>query len=311
MALLMMLAIPAMAQEFSGTVEVDCYGDPETVTIANTGTVPFVVDSLTSLDDPRENEPFDVGVEVEVGASVTFETGSAADPALTTDFIFDNEDPGEGVQVIINTEGQGSTVAVSCEEGSGSFGAPGETPTPGKTPDNQQDGDTVTKTFELTLNGDVPEGQAFAVRYGQQQEGDVRVIVFCGDPAALADLPGYEALDECVGDGSVYGESVELERGTTIFSTFERVSGDEEEFFFESNTGEVLDADMTNTAWYTFGGGAGDEQETPDDQQGEVPGEMPDTGMGGLAGGATIPVGNVAAGLAMLAGAGYAVLRRR
>lgn len=44
---------------------------------------------------------------------------------------------------------------------------------------------------------------------------------------------------------------------------------------------------------------------------GEMPEELPDTGAGGLATGASIPVGNAAAGLTMLVGAGYAVLRRR
>jgi hypothetical protein len=106
---------------------------------------------------------------------------------------------------------------------------------------------------------------------------------------------------------------------------------------------EIINADITNTAWYTFGKGtgAGDDQQVPDnqqddedkdtdtsagddtqtpdnqqedvqdDQQGEMPEELPDTGMGGLAPGATIPVGNAAAGLAMLGGACYAAVRRR
>jgi hypothetical protein len=42
-----------------------------------------------------------------------------------------------------------------------------------------------------------------------------------------------------------------------------------------------------------------------------MPGEMPDTGMGGLAPVASIPVGNAFAGSAMLLGAGYVVIRRR
>ncbi len=51
--------------------------------------------------------------------------------------------------------------------------------------------------------------------------------------------------------------------------------------------------------------------EQQDDQQGEMPEEMPETGAGGLVPPATIPVGNAAAGLVMLVGASYAVLRRR
>ncbi len=44
---------------------------------------------------------------------------------------------------------------------------------------------------------------------------------------------------------------------------------------------------------------------------GESPEEMPKTGAGGLASGATIPVANAAAGLLMLVGVGTVVLRRR
>ncbi len=51
--------------------------------------------------------------------------------------------------------------------------------------------------------------------------------------------------------------------------------------------------------------------DTEDDVQDDEQTEMPQTGAGGLAGGASMPVGNAATGLAMLVGAGYAVLRRR
>ena len=42
-----------------------------------------------------------------------------------------------------------------------------------------------------------------------------------------------------------------------------------------------------------------------------LPGELPDTGAGGLAAGASLLIGNAAVGLVMLLGAGYAVIRRR
>ncbi len=48
-----------------------------------------------------------------------------------------------------------------------------------------------------------------------------------------------------------------------------------------------------------------------DDQQAKTPEELPVTGAGGLARGAAVPVGNAATGLSLLAGGGYAVLRRR
>lgn len=88
-------------------------------------------------------------------------------------------------------------------------------------------------------------------------------------------------------------------------SCFGSPYGHGKEKFVTTNAGEFFAANMTNTAWYDFGTGAGDD--TQDDQQGE----MPDTGAGSLAPGATIPAGNAAAGLTMLVGAGYPVLRRR
>ncbi len=53
------------------------------------------------------------------------------------------------------------------------------------------------------------------------------------------------------------------------------------------------------------------DRDEQDDQQDEMPEELPDTGAGGLAGGPTIPVGTATAGLAMLLGMGYTVLRQR
>ena len=204
----------------------------------------------------------------------------------------------------------------------------------GKTPDNQQGGgQTVTKTFRLTINGTVPEGEEFVVRFGTSD-----------DEGSTVDFPlcGAGAQDECTGDGAVYSDSIEVRAGTDIDFEFERAATGE---VFHEGT-ETITADMTNTAWYTFGKGtgAGDEQEVPDnqqdgedkdtdtdtgagevpenqqddtqedvqdDQQGEMPEELPETGAGGLASGTTIPVGNAAAGLTLLIGAGFAALRFR
>lgn len=46
------------------------------------------------------------------------------------------------------------------------------------------------------------------------------------------------------------------------------------------------------------------------DQQGEMPGEMPDTGAGSRGSGTTFPAGNAVAGLLMLLGPGYILLSR-
>ncbi len=218
----------------------------------------------------------------------------------------------------------------------------------GKTPDNQQGGggDTVTKTFELTVNGDVPADAAFVVGYleeGEDPDTGGHFVILCGDIGQIPeeDLEGIPAEDiisdePCGGNGAVHSFEREFAQGTGIAYFFARASVTDEEVFevfhtsiqgtIEDDPGpedfETLDTDMTNTAWYTFGKGtgAGDEQETPDnqqddaqddvqdDQQGEMPDELPDTGAGGLAGG--LPLGP-AAGASLLAASGYVMLRRR
>jgi len=218
----------------------------------------------------------------------------------------------------------------------------------GKTPDNQQGsgGATVTKTFELTLNGDVPSDRAFAVFYGtrDQFEGSVEseveepifdYILFCGQPEDAEFADTVVSDDDCVGEGNTYSAEAELPQGTELY--FSYVTAVETDLqntadffhgnissFFEtgevSGEAEVLDTDMTNTAWYTFGKGtgAGDDQQDDaqddgtgagDDQQGEMPEELPETGAGGLAG--TLPLGSAYAALALLAASGYGVIRRR
>ena len=177
----------------------------------------------------------------------------------------------------------------------------------------QHDGeeDTVTKTFELTLNGDVPQGHGFSVNFHLDDDPSGEGgIAFCGSTGSPAE-PGIEP---CEGDGTVYSAKVELDRGTTIAFTYLSLpGGDEPDRPFNVGT-ETLDADMTTSTEYTFfGDGERDDKQggARDGTRGKTPAEMPDSGSGGLAAGATIPVGNAAAGLTMLVGAGYAVLRRR
>ena len=209
----------------------------------------------------------------------------------------------------------------------------------GKTPDNQQGGGgaTVTKTFELTINGMVPADQAFSVGYGQRGE-EGTLLVFCGDPQSeLA-----ESQPPC--KAGVYTRSVEVTAGTTIGFSFIRTDPGTDEVFHSGT--ETISADMTNTAWYAFDKdtaasdvhdetqdadkdsstgtdddqqsdvdkdiGAGDDQpdDTQDDLQDKVPDRLPETGAGGLAPNATISISNAIAALALLVGAGYTVVRR-
>ncbi len=333
LALLALLAIPALAQDESSlTISVSCETDPETVTITNNLEGTLNVVSISSLDDPRENEPFlifemeELTQEVAVGGSVTFESGDAADEnVLTEQFIFDNEAQDEGVVVSIGPEGitgqEGDlTFEVFCEEGSKTFDFTGTvTPPdnkPGKTPDNQQGGgDMVTKTFTLTLKGDVPEDAIFPVFYATRDQiaadpEDPTIFLFCGQPPTEF---GLEPKADC--EAGVYTHTVQFEAGTEIALAFARASETDPEsfeFFHQSFDGEqpsaddpgdfeTLNTDFTNSAWFTFTAG--------DDQQGKMP-AMPNTGAGGIAG-STLPIGQLAGALSLAVGYGYFLMRRR
>ncbi len=156
-------------------------------------------------------------------------------------------------------------------------------------PDNQQTGGgkaTVTKTFELTINGDVPADAAFVVGFveeGQDPDIDGRFVVLCGDISQLPEeelegIPDEDIISDevCAGDGAVHSFEREFAQGTNLAFFFARASVTDEdvfEIFFTSLQNpdlsappgpgdfETLDTDMTNTAWYTFGTGAGDDQQ--------------------------------------------------
>ena len=168
-------------------------------------------------------------------------------------------------------------------------------------PDNQQGGGggaEITKTFELTLNGTPSADQGFvAVSIAVDPENDsvlfFSVVEFCGEvPDVSAELDQLEAEleadgidvtveyiqndDPCTGDGTVYAESVMYPAGVQAFFSFIRLNEDQVgETVFKGE--ETLDSDMTNTAFYDFGStgadddqkdtGAGDDQQTPDNQQ--------------------------------------------
>ncbi len=74
-------------------MSVSCTTNPEQVSIANNlEELPISIVEISSIDDPRENEPFFIGEEIGPGETITFESGDAADDnLLTNQFIFDNE----------------------------------------------------------------------------------------------------------------------------------------------------------------------------------------------------------------------------
>ena len=198
------------------------------------------------------------------------------------------------------------------------------------TDDDQQTGDDtqqgggdtgqtemVTKTFQLTLYGDVPAGEGFYVQYLRQGDSpDLQeALVFCGE------LIEEEPEAPCEGNGTVYTVTADFEAGTTIDFEFGRHNADYtvvEEWWTGT---ETLATDWTNTAWYEFGGagkgedtqqgGAGDDGQQDGGSTdigvdtGDIPDKLPAAGAGGLATGGSFVAAIVAALVAGLA------LRRR
>lgn len=164
---------------------------------------------------------------------------------------------------------------------------------------DDQQADMVTKTFQLSLHGDVPAGEAFAVAYGLPATEEFNIIVLCGSSAEYG-----AAQDECMG-GTTYSGSAERSAGSGLYFAFIRLMDGKitQEGIFHSGT-ETLAADMTNSAWFRFEAA----KDTQDDQQ-EMPSKLPNTGAGGIPG-APVPVGALAAVASVVAATRYGILRR-
>jgi hypothetical protein len=115
----------------SVTVSVSCDTVPETTRITNNLSQAITVQTITSLFQPRANEPFTVNTQVPAGSSVTFSSGTGApSPALTQQFIYENDAPNEGTQVMTSA----GSFTVPCSQGSLTRTAGAGTPVPGGTP---------------------------------------------------------------------------------------------------------------------------------------------------------------------------------
>ncbi len=176
-----------------------------------------------------------------------------------------------------------------------------------------EEGDTVTKTLELTLHGEVPRDRAFgAFYYVSPDTHPAGLVQFCGPQVEGGEPPSQiVSEDDCVGDGSVYTAEVSFERGTGVFTEFITLSVEDPQHTLEvfaempeleepeALEYEVLEADTTNSAWYSF--------TLSDDQQ--APG-MPETGAGGTSDD-QLSIGRAAIGLLLFALGGLILYRRR
>lgn len=106
--------------------------------------------------------------------------------------------------------------------------------------------DVVIKTFELTLIGEVPEGESFGFSYAAifpTGEESSDIVVLCND-SALADsqVPPCES-------GGVYSESVTFPEGTALSHSFFRDIQQGIEF---QSGDEILHSDKVNSASFSF-----------------------------------------------------------
>lgn len=142
----------------------------------------------------------------------------------------------------------------------------------------------VTKTFKLTLYGNVPATKGFALSYlTSPQPQRPNLIVFCGQ--AKGGLPPVKVVDPgpCKGNGTTYTVTMQFKQGTTLFYGYVVAllsdPNTTSQIFAGNLTGngrnihpaggpEILTSNITNSAWYSFGG------------NGQTP-RMPDAGAGG------------------------------
>ncbi len=201
--------------------------------------------------------------------------------------------------------------------------------TPGLAGGGDTGDDTVTKTFELTLSGDIPEDQLFLgfVATREQVESGMEggtdtgtLILFCGDvPDELLDeIEQDPTIDFVVvsseacegGEGTEYTAEVEFERGAEIAfvvfrlgletGDFELIAStelDEEGFPAEF---ETIEEDTTNLASCNFENGSCGTGQGDDDQQ--MPGMMPDDMMDMIGGEAPDMPNTGAGGMAAASG---------
>jgi hypothetical protein len=74
------------------SVSVNCYSNPERVTIRNNRNRAITITSVGSIYQPRSNEPFYVYKRLGSGRSITYTFGSGSGPnRLTGAYIFNND----------------------------------------------------------------------------------------------------------------------------------------------------------------------------------------------------------------------------
>ena len=73
-------------------VNVNCTSNPERTAVKNNTNSSIKVKKVSSINDPRSNEPFTVNRTLKAGKTITFESGpKARSNVLTKAYIYDND----------------------------------------------------------------------------------------------------------------------------------------------------------------------------------------------------------------------------
>lgn len=267
---------PVLAQDRSVKVILDCYGDPETVTLRNTGGETLVIDYIHAPIDPEDDPEYSsspLSDKLGPGESITYESGPSASGrhVLSRRLLFEavpdhgwKEEQGSAI-LYIRSEGveQGAVMSVGCEQRSARFSL-------------------YHYTFKLTLYGKVPSEQPRTV-FNVAIRG-IRLEPFGGEALTLCyhgavNEPPHKAA-HCEGGG----------RTNTLRMTVPlvQVPASPVPVYWERSPYEVFHTGMTRinqdrayTAWYDFDtgrGGLGSGRDRP------LPSLMPETGGGALSG---------------------------
>ena len=177
---------PAAAITGSISLTISCFDDPEVISIFNATDEPLSLSgfTLSSIDDPQDDQDFALSGTVQPGSAIRFESGNAATGnVLTTRFIFDNQNPNEGV--ILTTPF--GTLNVLCSAMTGTL-VVGTTPAPTATSTTAPVAPTATTPGVPVATATTPDGTAVATATPDDDDG----VVIPGTEVAVTKAPATQ-----------------------------------------------------------------------------------------------------------------------
>lgn len=101
---------------------------------------------------------------------------------------------------------------------------------------------TVTKTFNLTLGGDVPAGESFGIDYAVQGGSEQAPLYFCGPDVGTP----------CTGNGTVHTQSVKVPQNAQLMYHLYRGHKFSAQYEEIRSGQELMTVNSTTNAAYTF-----------------------------------------------------------